>query len=81
MRITKRQIRRIIKEEISRIVERSEQGYRGPHKDIYDLGYGAGVKNDTAQDDAIFDKYQYDSPEHNAWSAGWDDGMGDGGWN
>jgi hypothetical protein len=80
MRITKRQLRRIIKEEISRLTERSEQGYRGPHKDIYDLGYGAGVKKDTVQDDEAFDKYQYDSPEGNAWKAGFDDGMADGGW-
>ena len=61
--------------------ERSERGYRGPHKDIYDLGYGAGVRNNTDQNDEAFEKYGYDTPEGNAWSQGWNDGMGDGGWN
>jgi hypothetical protein len=81
MKITKRQIRRLIKEELSRLAERSEQGYRGPHEDIYDLGYGAGVKKDTAQNDGAMEKYGYDTPQGNAWDQGWDDGMGDGGWN
>ncbi len=60
--------------------ERSEQGYRGPHKDIYDLGYSAGIKQDTDQDNEAFNKYQYGSPEGDAWKAGWEDGLADGGW-
>ena len=77
MRITKRQIKRIIKEELSRLLEirdeRSPGGRQtasGP-KNAYDQGYEAGTQGN--RDDMPLE--QYGTPFYNAWMEGWDDGL------
>ena len=78
MKITKRQLRRIIKEEKARILreirdERSPQGRqtaRGPAS-AYDQGYEAGTRGDRSE----MPLEQYGTPFYNAWMEGWDDGL------
>jgi ribosome modulation factor len=78
MKITKRQLRRIIREEKARLLreirdERSPQGRQtasGPTS-AYDQGYEAGTKGDRS--DMPLD--QYGSRFYDAWMEGWDDGL------
>jgi len=78
MKITKRQLRRIIKEEKVKLLremrdERSPQGRqtaRGPAS-AYDQGYEAGTQGN--RDDMPLE--QYGTPFYNAWMEGWDDGL------
>ena len=78
MKITKRQLRRIIKEEKAKLLrerrdERSPSGRQtasGP-KDAYAAGYEAGTKGDRSE----MPLEQYGTPFYNAWMEGWDDGL------
>jgi len=70
MKITKRQLRRIIREIRD---ERSPQGRQtasGPTS-AYDQGYEAGTKGDRSE----MPLEQYGTPFYNAWMEGWDDGL------
>ena len=70
MKITKRQLRRIIREIRD---ERSPQGRQtasGPEA-AYDQGYEAGTKGDRSE----MPLDQYGTPFYNAWMEGWDDGL------
>jgi ribosome modulation factor len=77
MKISKRQLRRIIKEELNRLVEirdeKSPSGRQtggGPTKP-YDQGYEAGTQGN--RDDMPLEKYG--TPFYDAWMEGWDDGL------
>ena len=78
MKITKRQLRRIIKEEKSKLLremrdERSPQGRQtasGPEA-AYEQGYEAGTKGDRSE----MPLDQYGSRFYDAWMEGWDDGL------
>ena len=78
MKISKRQLKRIIKEEKLKLLkeirdERSPQGRQtasGP-KGAYEQGYEAGTQGDNS--DMPLD--QYGTPFYNAWMEGWDDGL------
>ena len=77
MKITKRQLRRIIKEELLKEIrsERHPQGQKiatakGGTKP-YDQGYEAGTKGDRSE----MPLEQYGAPFYDAWMAGWDDGL------
>ena len=77
MKITKRQLRRIIKEEINCLSEirdeRSPSGRQsaGGPKDSYEAGMAAGRKGDRSE----MPLDQYGTPHYNAWMEGWDDGL------
>ena len=78
MKITKRQLRRIIKEEKAKLLremrdERSPQGrYTGDGpKNAYEQGYEAGTKGDRS--DMPLEKWG--TPFYDAWMEGWDDGL------
>ena len=70
MKITKRQLRRIIKEIRD---ERSPQGRQtaSGSKSAYDQGYEAGTQGN--RDEMPLE--QYGTPFYNAWMEGWDDGL------
>ena len=82
MKITKRQLRRIIKEELNRLIEtRGEQSVglapqgkntSGGPQSAYDQGYEAGTQGN--RDDMPLEKYG--TPFYDAWMEGWDDGLG-----
>ncbi len=79
MRISKRQLRRIIREELLRerrgeeSVGLSAQGKNtsGGPQDAYDQGYEAGTRGDNS--DMPLD--QWGSKFYDAWMEGWDDGL------
>ena len=77
MKITKRQLRRIIKEELNRLVERRDEKSPGGRQTVggptsaYDQGYQAGTQGN--RDDMPLG--QYGTPFYNAWMEGWDDGL------
>ena len=76
MKITKRQLRRIIKEEMNRLSEirdeRSPSGRQtGGSKDAYEAGKAAGMKGDRSE----MPLDQYGTPYYHAWMEGWDDGL------
>ena len=80
MKITKRQLRRIIKEEKAKLLgeirsERHPQGQKiATAKEgmkPYDQGYEAGTQGN--RDEMPLEKYG--TPFYDAWMAGWDDGL------
>ena len=77
MRITKRQLKRIIKEELNRLVEIRDEKSPGGRQtaggptDAYDQGYEAGTQGN--RDDMPLEKYG--TPFYDAWMEGWDDGL------
>ena len=80
MKITKSQLRRIIKEEKARLLReiRSERHPQGQKiatdeggMDPYDAGYEAGTQGN--RDDMPLE--QYGTPFYDAWMSGWDDGL------
>ena len=77
MKITERQLRRIIKEEILREVrsERHPQGKKvATDKEgmkPYDQGYQSGSAGDRSE----MPLEKYGTPFYDAWMAGWDDGL------
>ena len=80
MKITKRQLRRIIREEKVKLLreirsERHPQGQKiatakGGMKP-YDQGYEAGTRGDNSE----MPLDQYGSAFYTAWMTGWDDGL------
>ena len=82
MKITKQQLRRLIKEEKAKLLReiRGEVGVglhpqgkntSGGPQDAYDQGYEAGTKGDRSE----MPLEQYGTPFYNAWMEGWDDGL------
>ena len=77
MKITKRQLRRIIKEEMNRLTEiRDERSPSGRQsaagsKDAYEAGKEAGMRGDRSE----MPLDQYGTPYYQAWMEGWDDGL------
>ena len=80
MKITKQQLRRLIKEEKAKLLreirsERHPQGQKIAHPTEgmkpYDQGYEAGTRGDRSE----MPLDQYGSAFYNAWMAGWDDGL------
>ena len=77
MKITKRQLRRIIKEGINGLSEirdeRSPSGRQsaGGSKEAYEAGKAAGMKGDRSE----MPLDQYGTPYYHAWMEGWDDGL------
>ena len=82
MKITKRQLRRIIKEEKAKLLRemRGEESVglhpqgkntSGGPQSAYDQGYEAGTQGN--RDDMPLE--QYGTPFYNAWMEGWDDGL------
>ena len=75
MRITKRQLKRIIKEELTRLSEiGTDRGYKQAsvgNAGAYEAGVAAGREGDRSE----MPLDQYGTAFYDAWMEGWDDGL------
>ncbi len=70
MKITKKQLRRSIREIRDERSPQGRQTARGP-KNAYEQGYEAGTKGDRSD----MPLEQWGTPFYDAWMEGWDDGL------